>query len=366
MNEIKFMVMLALVMLDSTSYADTFGTGTNQFTIDFVEIGNVNNAPDSTGYGSVSFNYRIGKYEVTAAQWEKAWHESGHTISDGDESNWFRGLGDAAPVVNDRAYEAMKFVNWLTSGNALDGAYKFSSNGATLLAVDRDAALNAYGTVYVLPSEDEWYKAAYYKPVNNGSYSLYANGSDLETSLIQGTTNGWNYYNSVYVDSVNFMWPPGSGAKEQNGTYDMMGNVAEWIESAYDGNLDDLTENRVARGGNALNNYGIDTWLMSSRGRMSSPASTELGYLGLRVVAIESPLPDELRSISIEATSSNIVEISFECTFSANYQLQYSTNLTDNEWFSVGDQIIGDHATHSVTDIVGSSEYRYYRLSAGE
>jgi len=46
--------------------------------IDFVTIGNASNAPDTqvmtndgtTGYGAVSSNYRIGKYEVTATQWQ--------------------------------------------------------------------------------------------------------------------------------------------------------------------------------------------------------------------------------------------------------------------------------------------------------
>ncbi|HET6427976.1 MAG TPA: PEP-CTERM sorting domain-containing protein, partial [Phycisphaerae bacterium] len=32
-------------------------------------MGNVGNTPDSTGYGAVDYEYRIGKYEVTAGQY---------------------------------------------------------------------------------------------------------------------------------------------------------------------------------------------------------------------------------------------------------------------------------------------------------
>ena len=37
--------------------------------IDFVTIGNIGNAADTTGYGAVDYDYYIGKYEVTNSQW---------------------------------------------------------------------------------------------------------------------------------------------------------------------------------------------------------------------------------------------------------------------------------------------------------
>ena len=49
--------------------------GTRAITIDIVTVGNPGNAPDTeimddgtTGYGSVVYNYQIGKYEVTVGQ----------------------------------------------------------------------------------------------------------------------------------------------------------------------------------------------------------------------------------------------------------------------------------------------------------
>ena len=48
--------------------ADTFGSGANQFQIEFVTIGNPGNPADTTGdpnpAGSVPYEYRIGKYEI--------------------------------------------------------------------------------------------------------------------------------------------------------------------------------------------------------------------------------------------------------------------------------------------------------------
>ena len=47
----------------------TFGTGSNQFDMTFVEIGNPGNVDDTTGSpnpaGSVAYAYQLGKYEVS-------------------------------------------------------------------------------------------------------------------------------------------------------------------------------------------------------------------------------------------------------------------------------------------------------------
>jgi len=93
--------------------------------------------------------------------------------------------------------------------------------------------------VFLLISEDEWYKAAYYKPVDNESYSLYANGSDSAASL------------------------------EQNGTFDMMGNVWEWNESAFDSSTNNMAASRVFRGGSVGFN---EADLRSSNRNSFSPA----------------------------------------------------------------------------------------------
>ena len=59
-----FAVAAALALLSLTIAAQA------AITIDTVAVGNAHNAADTaTGYGSVGYNYNIGEYEVTAAQY---------------------------------------------------------------------------------------------------------------------------------------------------------------------------------------------------------------------------------------------------------------------------------------------------------
>ena len=55
--------LCAGIMAESITHS---GTTIN---MDFVDIGYAGNDADGYGYGSVGYNYRIGKYEVSAAQW---------------------------------------------------------------------------------------------------------------------------------------------------------------------------------------------------------------------------------------------------------------------------------------------------------
>ena len=306
MSRGKLAILLALAILPVGIRADVFGTGTNQFSIDFVEMGNVGNPADGSGYGSVDHAYRMGKFEVTVEQFTKA-RAADSRIGDGDEDYWNDGtrtVGPGAPAASNSWYEAAMFANWLTTGDAYAGAYSFNSNGV-LIAVDRDAAVAAYGTAYVLPTEDEWYKAAYYKPAADGSYSKYSNG--LSSDPIRGTSNGWNYSEWVWPngslethpvnDPPNYTWETGFGGEEQNGTYDMGGNVWEWCESAYDGVLDDMQEGRVIRGGG----YEISAHYMSSGNRHPAfSPSNEHELVGFRIAAI--PATQAWVSVSVSGS----------------------------------------------------------------
>ena len=289
-------IVLAAALFAVGSYGDIFGTGENQFSIDFVNIGYAGNVADSTGYGAVGYNYRVGMYEITIDQYSKAWAadsrmdynvnpETGSNMSDRDEAEYIA-LGSGAPATYINWYEATLFCNWLTSGDAYSGAYQFEDkygNGIMYpVAQDRDAAVAEYGTVYVLPTEDEWYKAAYYNAEGSG-YSRYANGSDDEADLIKGTAAGWNYDGASYADG-SAVWVCGSGAEEQNGTYDMMGNLLEWTESPFDGELSNMTESRSMRGGHS----GSSAAGVSSSGRQQG-STYENNIVGFRVAAIPEP-----------------------------------------------------------------------------
>jgi formylglycine-generating enzyme required for sulfatase activity len=235
----------------------------------FVTIGNAGNAADgTTGYGAVGYNYQISATEVTIAEMQAA-----TGAGDGDENYWNtsgRTVGSNAPASYVSLYEARKYCNWLTTEDVNSGYYGNGGNNMSGLSHDAYAAAN--GLTYFLPTEDEWYKAAYFK---TDAYSLYANGTD--TVPTQGTTDGWNYYNSGYVNSSpNYTWTAGYGGVEQNGTYDMMGNVWEWMEDS----------GGVFRGGGC----NISEYYLRSSSRLDGrDPSDEGSSVGFRVVAIPEP-----------------------------------------------------------------------------
>lgn len=241
--------------------------------IDFIAIGGSGNTVDpATGslYGSVDYNYRIGKYEITNAQWNAFTAAAG--VPTGNPSNAYYQTAyftsAQQPTNNVSWYEAAQFCNYLTSGNKSLGAYQLGTNGD--ITVNRAAAVSAYGTTYVIPTENEWYKAAYYKSASGG-YSSYANGQDT----IPAADNGWNYTGGTY----SAPWDVGTGAKEQNGTYDMMGNIMEWNETLIGGAY------RGIRGGS----YASISSSLKSSYRLDNNPYYEYAGLGFRVASIPEP-----------------------------------------------------------------------------
>ena len=237
-------IVLAGTMMNAD--AVTIAHGGDSVDIDFVDIGNTGvttgdtaNTVNGANPGVVSYEYSIGTYEVTAAQWLIVTTADNNVGNAGDWSG-------TQPTAGTSWYEAAKFANWLTSGDALLGAYGFS-NSTSFTGVDRAAAIATYGTIYVLPSEDEWYKAAYLKSDGSG-YTTYATGNATPDGI---DDNFDTDYDSVFWRVLKIMSPlrVGGGTEENNGTYDMGGNVLEWNESAFDGTLDELDESRVLRGG---------------------------------------------------------------------------------------------------------------------
>ena len=240
--------------------------------INFVTIGNPGNAPDTggtIGSGAVGYTYRIGKYEVTNAQWNIFTAAAGApTGNDGGYSNSAYYTGAQQPTNNISWYEAAQFCNYLTSGDKSKGAYQFSGNNTnpgSFVGVNRTAAEATYGTIYVLPTENEWYKAAYYKP-NGSGYSNYANGTN--TAPVAGVASNYDW-------AFNTPWNINSGMQEQNGTFDMMGNVFEWNETPFGSYLG-------IRGGAIANG---DLAMASFRYSIGMPY-TEDSIIGFRVASV--------------------------------------------------------------------------------
>jgi len=251
--------------------------------LDFVTIGNPGNPgdtrtdyPDSAdpyGCGAVDYTYQIGKYEITNGQWNDfvsaAGAPTGNPSTAYDLSSYWTGTNVPTNMVS--WYEAAQFCNYLTSGDKSRGAYQFSgtnTNPGDFLGIDRAVSITTYGTTYVLPTEDEWYKAAYY---TGSGYSTYANGTD--TAPIAGTDTNYDYV-------IGQPWDVGAGIQEQNGTFDMMGNVWEWNETLI------LSSDRGIRGGSC---YVYGGYYLRSSYRGDYYPYYEDYFIGFRVASVPEP-----------------------------------------------------------------------------
>jgi formylglycine-generating enzyme required for sulfatase activity len=229
-------------------------------TIALTLIDHPGNAADTTGQpnpcGAVAYRYRIGTYEVSAGQYTEFLNAvaSNDTYSlystlmlsaangckiqqnGASGSYWYTVPSNCVdrPVGHVSWGDAARFANWLhnrkpTGAQSLatteDGAYYL--NGANddiaLSAVTRKA-----GAIWWIPSESEWYKAAYHKNDGaTGNYWDYPTGSDTApTATSGGTAAGTTVFNQTLPADVDFC-----GGLSPYGTMGQGGNVYEWNEA---------------------------------------------------------------------------------------------------------------------------------------
>ena len=239
-------------------------------TIDWVTVGDPGNTADDTGYGAVADPFRIGKYEVTIGQYTdflnavaksdpySLYNPSMATdlniagISRTGASGSYRysvmgpsGITPAGasspgnrPIAYVSWFDSARFANWMQngqgSGDTETGAYTL--NGAT----SGNAPARNSGAQYYIPTEDQWYKAAYYKGGGrNAGYWDYATQSDSQPwNLIGSSANQANFYTTGYTvtqssgdtPNQNLLTDVGAFTNSQSayGTFDQSGNVMEW------------------------------------------------------------------------------------------------------------------------------------------
>ena len=273
-------------LLSSAAIAALITTASASVTMDWVTVGNPGNAADPlTGYGAVAYEYKIGKYEVTNAQYVEFLNAKGktnnslggYTLFDGSNTNIIRsGISGSytysvtaalanRPVVSVSWYEAAQFANWMMNGQGNadmeTGAYDLNAYPNYWLMPFTDAKFR-------LPTEDEWYKAAYYNGANS-TYSLHANG---QNSI---TTADANYASSGSTDVGAF-----SGDASSYGTFDQGGNVWEWNDAKI---LWVNSNNRGLRGGSW---YESEVFLESSFRSSGASGNQRNDLVGFRLVAV--------------------------------------------------------------------------------
>lgn len=268
-----------------TTYS--FGGGANAFTMDFVTVGNPGNAndasaPNFTSHGAVPYIFEMGKYEVSESMITKA-IAGGLT---GVSMTFTRGADKPATTIG--WFEAALFVNWLNTSTGRQAAYRFDGSGNFLLWDSADAwqtgGENLYrhkNAFFFLPSENEWYKSAYYNGVA-GVYYDYPTGSDTApTAVASGTTAGTAVYNGQAAPANITI----AGGLSPYGTMGQGGNVLEWMESAFDGSNNSTTEDRPLRGGSFVN---ASSSLLSSS-RTQFPPGVDAATVGFRVAVVPEP-----------------------------------------------------------------------------
>jgi sulfatase modifying factor 1 len=268
----------------------TFGSGANTFNIDFVTIGNAGNAADTTTYGAVPYAYRMGKYEISQDAITKATASGMSNVTAGAWTG-----NQPAAIIS--WYEAAAFVNWLNTSTGKTAAYDLAWDGSvwSMNLWSSGQAWTAGGenlyrnkdAFYFLPSDNEWYKAAYYNAAGTNYFLYPTASSSIPTAVASGTNAGSAVYNSGAVTNpaaVTF-----AGGLSPYGTMGQGGNVFEWNESAFAGTNSSASENRAVRGGSWGNTE--DDLRSSFRGNVAP--TVEYDFIGFRVASVDAaPIPE--------------------------------------------------------------------------
>ena len=250
----------------------------------------------------------MGTYEISNAQWDKFKAALSPVAVTGSPSSAYDQepywTGPNVPTNEVSWYEAAQFVNWLNTSTGHHAAYQFTGTRGTAnyTLATWSPAEAAGGTnlhrhkdaFYYLPTEDEWVKAGYW----NGS-SLQANATKAGDTLHQGdgtSGTGWNYYDNGYAIDSQGPWNVRSGSEELHGTFDMMGNVWEWMESPYSDPSYGTGSSRGLRGGSYFTDF--DHYGLGSSYRYYYDPYRESINVGFRV-ASEVPEPATLSLLAL-------------------------------------------------------------------
>ena len=283
-----FVLASLSTICSAQTITETFGSGANAFTMDFVTIGNPNNVADTTGApnpaGSVAYTYNLGKYEVSRDQIDKANAAGSLGITMADMSS-YGGNGVNRPATGVSWHEAAKYVNWLNTSTGGTAAYKFSGSTFQLWS-SADAGYNANNMFrnslakYVIASNAEWYKGAYGN--RDGTWNNCPTGSDsAPTAVASGTAANTAVYDgqSGPADINN------AGGLSPYGTMAQGGNVSEWTESAFEGINNRAGVDRELGGGN----WGDFAGELSASHRVRIDPTNEINLSGFRIAFVPEP-----------------------------------------------------------------------------
>jgi autotransporter-associated beta strand protein len=323
-----------------------------QVTFDWATVGDPGNAADTlvmnkgpaadstTGYGSVGYTYQISKYDVTNSQYTQFLNAvdpaasntlrvyntkmsdananpAGLAYTGGIDRNLAAASGsrysvkagqENAPAIWINWASGARFVNWLAngqgSGSTESGVYDMAVFTGNSFATP---PARASGATVFLPSENEYYKAAYYDPTKSGTggYWQYGTRSDTPPSSVApaGTSNSANIgagtdgqsggtlattmatTGTTFTTSVNYLTNVGAYASATSyyGLSDVEGLVYNWTEGTRESFGNQLP---IARGGSWRYNEGASG--AAYRNVYSGANVTSYAWYGFRVAGLAS------------------------------------------------------------------------------
>ena len=201
-------------------------------------------------FGAVDYAYRIAKYEVTNAQYAEFLNAKAASDPLGlyntdmarpgrhhaqREPGQLHATASSPAARTSRStivsyFDAIRFANWLHNGqgngDTETGAYTLL--GGTPTPSNPLVERNPGATIF-LPTEDEWYKAAYYDAALGELLRLPdRHRSQIVCSAPTATPNRANCGGAAgdFTDVGSY-----TGSPSPNGTFDQGGNVSEWADS---------------------------------------------------------------------------------------------------------------------------------------
>jgi formylglycine-generating enzyme len=329
-------ILLAGLLAARTLQADVFNLPSGQTSLQFVLVGNAGNPSDPTSgglYGGVPNIYNMGKYNVTVAQYTTFLNavattdtyalynpmmaaranSAGITRSGSSGSYVYSPIGSAnQPIAYVSWGDTARFANWLTNGQptGMQGPGTTETGSYTLNGAATDDALGAVTrnatARYVIPTENEWYKAAYYDPTKGGTnYWLYPMRTDnlpfsamppgngapnaaqagnfyLDDKTANSFDNGYALTGSIVPDfNQNYLTDVGAytAAGSYYGTFDQGDDLSSWDETIVTG------IKRGQRGGSWIGSEGT---FRSTYRYSAAPSFEDVAY-GMRIAEVFAP-----------------------------------------------------------------------------
>lgn len=186
----------------------------------YVTVGDTGNSNDTTGYGAVSYSYKISKYLLTNTEYctflnavaasdpnklystQMSSERVGGISRSGSSGSYVYSIKSNMgnkPVYFLSWFSLARYCNWLHNsyGSTETGAYTL--NNALTGIISKNS-----GALYYIPTESEWYKAAYYKGGSTSAgYWSFATQSNTIPTPVAASLTGDGTLKNVSIKPVS-------------------------------------------------------------------------------------------------------------------------------------------------------------------